>query len=66
MGVSLPIGSGEDVGGRYQFHVHETGMLDSIQILSFQESPSDSSCPKVHIRLGGIRDRFVYHYVGEI
>jgi len=66
VGVSLPLGSGEDVGARYQLHVHETGMLDSIQVLSFQESTSDSSSPQIHIRLSDIRDRFVYHYVGEI
>ncbi len=66
MGVGFPLGSGEDIGGRYQFHIHETGLLDSIQVLSFQESSSDSSSPQVHIRLSGIRDRFVYHYIGEI
>ena len=66
VGVSLPLGSGEDVGAGYQLHVHETGMLDSIQVLSFQESSSDSSSPEVYIRLSGIRDRFVYHNVGEI
>ena len=66
VGVSLPLGSGEDVGGRYQLHVHETGVLDSIQVLSFQESSSDSSSPQIHVRLSDIRDRFVYHNVGEI
>ena len=66
VGVSLPFGTGEDVGARYQLHVHETGLLDSIQVLSFQESSTDSSSPEVYICLGGIRDRFVYHNVGEI
>ena len=66
VGVSLPLGSGEDVGGRYQLHVHETGLLDSIQVLSLQESSADSSSPQIHVRLGGVRDRFVHHYVGEI
>ena len=66
VGVSLPLGSGEDVGGGYQLHVHETGMLDSIQVLSFQKSSTDSSSPQIHVRLGSIRDRFVYDNVGEI
>ena len=66
MSVGFPFGSGEDVGGRHQLHVHETGLLDSIQILSFQESSADSSSPQIHVRLGSIRDWFVYHYVGEI
>ena len=66
VGVGFPLGPGEDVGGGYQFHVRETGLLDSIQVLSFQESSADSSGPEVYICLGGIRDRFVHHDVGEI
>ena len=64
--VGFPFGSGEDVGGGYQLHVHETGLLDGIQVLSFQESTSNSSSPKIHVCLSGIGDRFVYNYVGEI
>ena len=66
VGVGFSLGTGEDVGGGAQLHVHETGLLDSIQVLSFQESSADSSSPEVYICLGGIRDRFVYHYIGEI
>ena len=66
VGVSLPLGSGEDVGGGYQLHVHETGLPDGIQVLSLQESSADSSGPEVYICLGGVRDRFVHHYIGEI
>ena len=66
VGVGFSLGTGEDVGGGDQLHVHETGLLDSIQVLSFQESSADSSSPEVYICLGGIRHRFVYHYIGEI
>ena len=66
VGVSLPLSSCEDVGGRHQLHVYETGLLDSIQVLSLQESSADSSSPQIHVRLSSIRDRFVYHYIGEI
>ena len=59
MGVGLPLGSGEDVGGRYQLHVHEAGLIDGVQVFSFQESAADSSGPQFHHFLGGIRYRLL-------
>ena len=66
VGAGFSFGAGEDIRGGYQLHVHKPGLLNSVQVLSFQESPSDSSRPEIYICLGGIRDRFVHHNVCEI
>ncbi len=45
VGGAFPFRAGENVGGRHQLYVSKTGLLDSIQILSLQESAADSSGP---------------------
>jgi hypothetical protein len=45
MGVALSLRSGKYILGRHQFDIHETGLSDSVYILSFQESPAYSGGP---------------------
>ena len=45
VGGAFPFRAGENVGGRHQLYVSKTGLLDSIQVLSLQESAADSSGP---------------------
>ena len=64
VGVGLAFRTQENVGCRDQLDVGETGLLDGIQVLSFQESAADSSSPKVHVGFGLVRKLFVDHDVG--
>jgi hypothetical protein len=45
MGVAFALGPGKDIGGGDQFHIHQTSLLNGIQVLSLQESAADSSRP---------------------
>ena len=56
----------EHVLGRYQFHIRQSGALDGVQVLSFQESAADSSGPEVHVLLGLVGHLFIGYDVGQI
>jgi hypothetical protein len=43
--VALALGPGKNISGGDQFHIHKTGLLNGIQVLSLQESAANSSSP---------------------
>jgi hypothetical protein len=36
---------GENISSGYEFYIYKTGPLNSVQVLSLQESATDSSSP---------------------
>ncbi len=66
LGACFTPGSCEYVFSGNHFHFPQAGIVDSVQVLSFQESAADSSCPEVHFCLGAVGDRFVDHHVSQI
>ena len=66
LGACLTTGSCENVFSGSGFHFPQAGIVDSVQVLAFQESAADSSCPEVYFCLGAVGDQFVDYHVSQI
>jgi hypothetical protein len=53
----------EHVLRRHYFHIPQTGAIDGIKVLSFQESATDSSGLEVNDLFGCVGDRLIDHDV---
>jgi hypothetical protein len=66
VGVAFPGRPGENIGGRNQFYVYKTSLLDGVQVLSLQESAADSSSPQINVGFGPVRHWLVDYDVGQV
>lgn len=65
LGIALSLGAGKYVHRGHQLHVRKAGLGNGLQVLSFQESPANSSRPEVHVGPGRIGHRPVHHDIRE-
>jgi hypothetical protein len=66
MGVAFPQRSGENIGSGNQLDIHKAGLLNGIQVLSLQESTTNSSSPQINISFGPVWDLLVHYNVGQV
>jgi hypothetical protein len=65
LGIALSLRAGKYVHRGYQLHVSKAGLGNGLQVLSFQESPANSSRPEVHVGPGRVGHRTVHHNIRE-
>jgi hypothetical protein len=66
MSIAFPSRTGKDISGGNQLDIYKASLLNSIQVLSLQESTANSSSPQINVSLGPVWDLLVNHYICQI
>ena len=66
MSIAFPSRTGKDINGGNQLDIYKASLLNRIQVLSLQESTTNSSSPQINVSLGPIWDLLVNHYICQI